>query len=140
VGNNITYAYTDRKVINSTGDGFVLGNELSAIRYSNAAPIFKPYKADGTYYNTSTELGDPTIFGDGNANPLALIDATDWTVKRSRIFGNIYAVATIFDAINIKTNLGGDFTFENEKKFKLKLSEAIYNPTSLQKAGYLAET
>jgi hypothetical protein len=52
-------------------------------------------------------------------------------VKRSRIFGNIYAVATIFDAINIKTNLGGDFTFENEKKFKLKLSEAIYNPTSL---------
>jgi TonB-linked SusC/RagA family outer membrane protein len=132
VGNNITYAYTDRKVINSTGDGFGPGNELSAIRYALiAAPIFKPYKADGTYYNTSTELGDPTIFGDGNANPLALIDATDWTVKRSRIFGNIYAVATIFDAINIKTNLGGDFTFENEKKFKLKLSEAIYNPTSL---------
>jgi len=132
VGNNITYAYTDRKVINSTGDGFGPGNELSAIRYALiAAPIFKPYKADGTYYNTSTELGDPTIFGDGNANPLALIDATDWTVKRSRIFGNIYAVATIFDAINIKTNLGGDFTFENEKKFKLRLSEAIYNPTSL---------
>lgn len=132
VGNNITYAYTDRKIINSTGDGFGPGNELSAIRYALiAAPIFKPYKPDGSYYNVSTELGDPTIFGDGNANPLALIDATDWTVKRSRVFGNVYAELTLFKALKIKTNLGGDFTFENEKKFKEKLSEAIYNPTSL---------
>lgn len=132
VGNNVTFAYTDQKIINSTGDGFGPGNELSAIRYALiAAPVFKPYKEDGSYYNVSTELGDPTIFGDGNANPLALIDATDWTKKRSRIFGNIFAEVSLFDALKIKTNLGGDFIFENEKKFKQRLSEAIYNPTSL---------
>lgn len=132
IGNNISYAYTDRKVINSTGDGFGPGNELSAIRYALiAAPVFRPYKPDGSYYNVSTELGDPVIFGDGNANPLALIDATDWTVKRSRIFGNVFAELTLFKALKLRTNLGGDFTFENEKKFKSKLSEAIYNPTSL---------
>jgi len=132
IGNNISYAYTDRKIINSTGDGFGPGNELSAIRYALiAAPVFNPYKPDGSYYNVSTELGDATLFGDGNANPLALIDATDWTVKRSRIFGNIFAELTLFKALKVRTNLGGDFTFENEKKFKERLSEAIYNPTSL---------
>ncbi|MBK8747667.1 MAG: TonB-dependent receptor [Saprospiraceae bacterium] len=132
VGNNISYAFTDRQVSNSTGDGFGPGNELSGIRYALiASPVFNPYKPDGSYYNVSSELGDPTLFGDGNANPLALIDATNWTVQRSRIFGNIFAELTLFKAVKIRTNLGGDFTFENEKKFKRKLSEAIYNPTSL---------
>ncbi|MBK6478332.1 MAG: hypothetical protein IPF93_08580 [Saprospiraceae bacterium] len=37
------------------------------------------------------ELGDPTLFGDGNANPLVFIDNTDWTIKRYRVFGNVFA-------------------------------------------------
>ena len=100
MGNNISYAFTDRQVSNSTGDGFGPGNELSGIRYALiAAPVFNPYKPDGSYYNVSSELGDPTLFGDGNANPLALIDATNWTIQRSRIFGNIFAELTLFKAL-----------------------------------------
>lgn len=133
IGNNISFNFTDRKVINSSGDGYGPGNELSGIRYTLiAAPIFPVYKPDGTYYNVSSELGDPYLFGDGNANPLAFIDATDWTIQRSRIFGNVYAELSFLDSkLHARTSLGGDFLFENEKKFKEKLSQAIYSPTSL---------
>ncbi len=133
VGNNISFAFTDRKVINSSGDGYGPGNELSGIRYTLiAAPLFPIYQPNGSYYNVSSLLGDPTLFGDGNANPLAFIDATDWTIQRSRVFGNIYAQINLWkDRIHARTSLGGDFTFENEKRFKERLSQAIYSPTSL---------
>ena len=132
IGNNISFAYTNRKVINSSGDGYGAGNELSGIRYALiAAPVFRIRHDDGSYINTSTEFGDPILYGDGNANPLAIIDATDWTIKRHRIFGNVFAELTILEGLKIRTNLGGDFSFENEKKFKLELSPSIYHPTSL---------
>ncbi len=131
-GNNLSFAYTDRRVINSSGDGFGPGNEPSGIRYALiAAPVFKPYYADGSYVKVSSDLGDPLLYGDGNANPLAIIDATDWTIKRYRIFGSVFAEATIFKGLKVRTTLGGDFLFENEKRFKERLSAAIYNPTSL---------
>ena len=132
IGNNLSFSYTNRKVINSSGDGYGPGNEPSGIRYTLiAAPIFPIRHADGTYVNVSTELGDPILFGDGNANPLAFIDATDWTIKRTRVFGNVFAELTLLKGLKIRTNLGGDFQFENEKKFKLELSPSIYHPTSL---------
>jgi TonB-linked SusC/RagA family outer membrane protein len=132
VGNNISIAYTERTGINSSGDGFGPGNQLNGVRYALiAAPVFPIRHADGTYVNTSTELGNPTLFGDGNANPLALIDATDWTTKRYRIFGNVYAELSLFDGLKLRTTLGGDLLFENQKIFKLRLSPAIYSPTSL---------
>lgn len=132
VGNNFSFSYTDRNVINSSGDGFGGGNELSGIRYTLiAAPVFGIYRADGSYINTSTELGDPLLYGDGNANPLAFIDATDWTIKRHRIFGSVFAELTILEGLKARTSLGGDFLFENEKLFKKRLSAAIYDPSSL---------
>ncbi len=132
IGNNLSFSFTDRKVINSSGDGYGPGNELSGIRYALiASPLFRVYNADGSYVNTSQSLGDPTLYGDGNANPLALIDATDWTLQRSRIFGNVFAELNIFKGLNLRTTLGGDLLFENEKLFKVRLSPAIYDPTSL---------
>lgn len=132
IGNNISFSYTDRNVINSSGDGFGGGNELSGIRYTLiAAPVFGIRHADGSYINTSTELGDPLLYGDGNANPLAFIDATDWTIKRHRIFGSVFAELTIIEGLKARTSLGGDFLFENEKLFKKRLSAAIYDPSSL---------
>lgn len=133
IGNNLSFAFTDRKVVNSSGDGFGPGNELSGIRYTLiAAPVFPAYKPDGAYYNTTSELGDPTLFGDGNANPLAFVDATDWTIQRSRIFGNIFAeVSLLGKKLKARTSLGGDLLFENEKRFKRRLSPAIYTPSSL---------
>ena len=105
VGNNITYAYTDRKVINSTGDGFRGCNELSAIRYALiAAPILNLIKADGTYYNTSTELGDPTIFGDGNA--ILWHWLTLYRLDSEAIGFWKYLCCSHFDAINIKDQSG----------------------------------
>lgn len=132
VGNNISFSLTDRKVIGSSGDGAGPGNELSGIRYALiAAPIFPIRRTDGEYYKTSAELGEPTLFGDGNANPLAFIDATDWTIKKYRFFGNVFAELTILEGLKIRTNLGGDFLFQDEKLFKERLSPAIYDPTSL---------
>lgn len=132
IGSNIAFSYTDRKVINSSGDGFGPGNEPSGIRYTLiAAPVFGIRNPDGSYINTSTSLGDPLLYGDGNANPLAFIDATDWRIKRYRIFGNVFAELTLFEGLKLRTNVGGDFLFENEKRFKERLSAAIYSPTSL---------
>ncbi len=132
IGSNIAFAYTNRNVVNSSGDGFGPGNEPSGIRYTLiAAPVFGIRHEDGSYINTSTELGDPLLYGDGNANPLAFIDATNWTVGRYRIFGNVFAELTLMDGLKLRTNVGGDFLFENEKRFKERLSAAIYSPTSL---------
>ena len=134
-GNNLSFAYTDRKVINSSGDGFGPGNEPSGIRYALiAAPVFRIRNADGSYVNVSSELGDPTLYGDGNANPLAIVDATDWTIKRYRIFGSVFAELSILQGLKLRTTLGGDLLFENEKRFKERLSAAIYSPTSLTEA------
>lgn len=132
IGNNFSFSVTNRDVINSSGDGFGPGNELSGIRYALiAAPVVPVRKADGTYLNVTSELGDPTLFGDGNPNPLAFVDATDWTIDRHRIFGNVYAELTLIKDLNLRTTLGGDLLFENGKLFKKRLSQAIYDPSSL---------
>ncbi len=132
VGNNLSFAFSDRRVIGSSGDGYGPGNELSGIRYALiAAPVFSIRHADGSYVKVSSELGDPTLYGDGNANPLAFIDATDWTVKRYRFFGNVFAELKLLEGLNLRTNLGGDFLFVNDKLFKERLSASIYDPSAL---------
>ena len=141
VGNNISFSYTDRDVINSSGDGAGPGNELSGIRYTLiAAPVFPIYDQNGDYINTSSSLGDPTLYGDGNANPLAFIDATDWTVQRYRFFGNVFAEYKILDHLTFRTNLGADILFQDETIFKERLSAAIYDPTSLNRGNVTDRT
>ena len=135
LGNNLSFSVSDRKLIGSSGDGGGPGNELSGIRYALiAAPVFPVSRADGTYYKTSSELGDPTLYGDGNANPLAFNEATDWNIKRYRVFGNVFAELQPLKNLHFRTNLGGDFLFTNEKLFKERLSPAIYSPTSLNES------
>ncbi len=132
IGNNLSFSVTDRKVINSSGDGFGPGNELSGIRYTMImSPLVPVRYPDGSYVKVTSELDDPMLFGDGNANPLAFVDATDWTIKRYRIFGNVYAELTLIDGLKLRTTLGGDLLFENGKLFKERLSQAVYDPSSL---------
>ncbi|MCC7246053.1 MAG: SusC/RagA family TonB-linked outer membrane protein, partial [Saprospiraceae bacterium] len=141
LGNNLSFSHTDRKVIGGSGDGYGPGNELSGIRYALiAAPLFRSQKPDGSYYNVSSELGDPTLYGDGNANPVVFIDNTDWNIKRYRVFGDVYAELKIWDWLKLRTSLGGDFQFEREKLFKKRLSESIYNPTSLNEGRVFNQT
>ncbi len=141
LGNNLSFSHTDRKVIGGSGDGYGPGNELSGIRYALiAAPLFRSQKPDGSYYNVSSELGDPTLYGDGNANPVVFIDNTDWNIKRYRVFGDVYAELKIWDWLKLRTSLGGDFQFEREKLFKKRLSESIYNPTSLNEGRIFNQT
>jgi TonB-linked SusC/RagA family outer membrane protein len=141
LGNNFSFSQTNRKVVGSSGDGFGAGNELSGIRYALiAAPVFSPTHRDGSVVNVSSELGDPTLFGDGNANPLVFIDNTDWTIKRYRIFGNVFAEVFPVKSLRLRTSLGGDFLFENEKRFKIRLSDAVYNPTSLNESRVFNQT
>lgn len=141
VGNNFMFSHTNRKVINGSGDGYGPGNEPSGIRYTLiAAPVFPARKPDGSYYNVSSELGDPTLFGDGNANPLVFVENTDWTIKRYRMFGNVYAELSILDGLKLRSTLGGDFQFQNEKLFKKRLSAAIYDPTSLNEGRVFDQT
>lgn len=141
IGNNLSFGHTERKVIGSSGDGFGAGNELSAIRYALiAAPVFSGKDANGRDIKVTSELGDPTLYGDGNANPLVLINNTDWRINRSRIFGNVFAEITPIKDLKLRTTLGGDFTFEREKLFKERLSAAIYEPTSLNEGRVFNQT
>jgi TonB-linked SusC/RagA family outer membrane protein len=141
VGNNLVFSHTDRQVINGSGDGFGAGNELSGIRYALiAAPVFPIRYPDGSYVNVSAELGDPTLFGDGNANPLVFVENTDWTQKRYRMFGNVFAELTLLEGLKLRSTLGGDFQFQREKLFKKRLSQAIYDPTSLNEGRVFDQT
>jgi TonB-dependent starch-binding outer membrane protein SusC len=141
VGNSFSFSHTNRKVIGSSGDGFGPGNELSGIRYALiTAPLFPERYRDGTPINVTSELGEPTLFGDGNPNPLVFIDNTDWHIKRYRIFGNVYAEIAPFDGLKLRSSLGSDFLFEKETLFKKRLSEAIYSPTSLNEGRVFNQT
>ncbi|MBK7373748.1 MAG: TonB-dependent receptor [Saprospiraceae bacterium] len=141
VGNNFSFSHTDQKLVGSSGDGTGAGNELSGIRYALiAAPVFSGQYKDGSPVKVTSELGDPTLFGDGNANPLVFIDNTDWTIKRYRVFGNVFAEINPLTGLKLRTSLGGDFLFENEKLFKERLSDAIYNPTSLNENRVFNQT
>ncbi|MBK6621956.1 MAG: TonB-dependent receptor [Saprospirales bacterium] len=141
VGNNLSFSHTDRQLIGASGDGFGPGNELSGIRYALiAAPLFPSQYPDGSYVNVSSELGDPLLYGDGNPNPLVFIENTDWTIKRYRVFGNVYAELAPFEGLKLRSTLGGDFFFEREKLFKERLSAAIYDPTSLNEGRVFNQT
>lgn len=132
IGNSFSFSHTDRKVINGSGDGFGQGNELSGIRYTLiAAPVFPVRYPDGRFVNASNELGDPVLYGDGNANPLVFVRNTEWRIQRYRVFGNVYAELTPLEGLRIRSTLGGDLLFQKEKLFKERLSGAIYEPTSL---------
>jgi TonB-dependent starch-binding outer membrane protein SusC len=136
LGNNLSISYTDRDIIGSSGDGAGPGNELSGIRYALiAAPVFPIRDDNGKLIPTSSLLGDPTLFGDGNANPVAFIEATNWNIQRYRLFGNVFAEYNILDNLLLRTNLGADLLFQNETIFKERLSVAIYDPTSLSRGN-----
>ena len=141
LGNNLSFSHTDRKVIGASGDGFGPGNELSGIRYALiAAPVFSGQYADGSYINVTSELGEPTLFGDGNANPTVFINNTDWHIRRYRMFGNVFAELTVLEGLKLRTTLGGDFQFERETLFKERLSAAVYDPTSLNEGRVFNQT
>ena len=136
LGNNLSLSYTDRDVIGASGDGAGPGNELSGIRYALiAAPVFPVRDDNGNIIPTSSLLGDPTLYGDGNANPVAFINATNWNIQRYRFFGNVFAEYNILDNLKFRTNLGADLLFQNETIFKERLSVAIYDPTSLSRGN-----
>ncbi|MFM2394456.1 MAG: hypothetical protein RLZZ546_2438 [Bacteroidota bacterium] len=141
VGTNFSFSNTDRKVINGSGDGFGPGNELSGIRYALiTSPVFSGVNKDGSPINVTSLLGDPTLYGDGNANPEVFIKNTDWTINRSRIFGNVFVELTPIKKLKLKTSLGGDLLFEKNKLFKERLSAAIYSPTSLNEGRVFNQT
>lgn len=141
LGNNLSFSHTDRQVIGASGDGYGPGNELSGIRYALiAAPVFPGKYPDGSYINVTSELGDPNLFGDGNANPIVFIENTDWHIRRYRMFGNVFAELKLFEGLKVRTTLGGDFQFEREKLFKKRLSAAIYDPTSLNEGRVFNQT
>jgi len=141
VGNSLAFAHTDRQVINGSGDGFGPGNELSGIRYALiTSPVFPVRYADGSYVKVTSDLGDPVLFGDGNPNPLAFVENTDWNIKRYRVFGSVYAEITPFDGLKLRSTLGGDFLFDREKLFKERLSPAVYDPTSLNEGRVFDQT
>jgi TonB-dependent starch-binding outer membrane protein SusC len=132
IGNNFAFSYTNRRVIGSSGDGAGPGNELSGIRYALiAAPVFPMRDRNNEFHPTSALLGDPILYGDGNANPVVFIRNTDWTIERYRLFGNVFAEINPLKGLTARTSLGGDLLFGRERIFKERLSAAIYDPTSL---------
>ncbi|MGB3080248.1 MAG: TonB-dependent receptor [Saprospiraceae bacterium] len=138
VGNNISLSFADRDVIGSSGDGAGPGNQLSGIRYALiAAPVFPSKDKNGNWNNTSALLGDPMLYGDGNANPIVFINSTHWNIKRYRIFGNVFAEYNFLKNLKFRTNLGMDLLMQSETIFKERLSAAIYDPTSLSRGNVI---
>ena len=136
VGNNISLSYADRDVIGSSGDGAGPGNELSGIRYALiAAPVFSPKDKNGNWNKTSALLGDPILFGDGNANPIVFINSTHWNIQRYRVFGNVFLEYSFLKNLHFRTNVGMDLLTQSETIFKERLSAAIYDPTSLTRGN-----
>lgn len=138
MGNNISLSFADRDVIGSSGDGAGPGNQLSGIRYALiAAPVFPSKDKNGNWNNTSALLGDPMLYGDGNANPIVFINSTHWNIKRYRIFGNVFAEYNFLKNLKFRTNLGMDLLMQSETIFKERLSAAIYDPTSLSRGNVI---
>jgi TonB-linked SusC/RagA family outer membrane protein len=80
----------------SSGRGGVI---MSAL---NTPPFLNIYKNDGSGQY------DPNPFQPSWENPIAYMFGAEQEAIDSRVFGNIYAEATIFNGFSIKTNLGSD--------------------------------
>ena len=121
IGTNVNFSYTKQDLVGSSGDGYG-GNGGSAVRYALfRTPPVPVYEADGSYsdlpmFEGYTRAQLNTWFGDGY-NPVGLLEKYDWTLQTYRMFGNVFADFTILKDLKLKTDLGVDVTFADEKRF-----------------------
>ena len=82
------------------------------IRATPALPVFDPTNRFGGFGTV-----DQLEYGYQGGNPLASELRTNELRKEYRVGGNVYLEVKIIEGLNFRANLGGNFRFQNEKKF-----------------------
>ncbi|MCF8226547.1 MAG: TonB-dependent receptor [Bacteroidales bacterium] len=109
------------------GENFELGNNFTFAPHSQqnapnvtysvyrAQPVLEPYYDDGSY---------AVVYNVGN--PLADLENSNNFNKGLRGVGNIYAQATLLDAITLKSSFGIDASYNKRESFTPAFT--VYNP------------
>jgi TonB-linked SusC/RagA family outer membrane protein len=133
---NISSATTD--LVGSSGDGFG-GNGGSVLRYAYfrtpAIPIFSSAAGDYTDLPSDNYNGNSLyngLLGDGY-NPVGMLAYNNNKKIADRIFGKFFAVIKPFEGFTFTSNLGIDYTNQNQRRFDRNwgTSGRINNPNRL---------
>ncbi|UOB16743.1 SusC/RagA family TonB-linked outer membrane protein [Abyssalbus ytuae] len=112
VGANLTASRTNEELILS---GNSRGIVSLALRNNPAIAVYNP---DGSYAGPTT----PTEISLAVPNPIAEIENTSNNLRRSRLFGNLYAEFKLFDGLTYRTEFGGDFGYNKNDRFQKSYS------------------
>jgi TonB-linked SusC/RagA family outer membrane protein len=104
-GNNFALSRTSERItLNDSNDGVI----ASTLMQSPDVPL---KFADGTW-------GGPTISEFGVRNPVAMALDRDLNLARTRVFGNLYGEAKFLNHFTFRSEVGGDFQFNNNYAFQ----------------------
>ncbi|HTH56675.1 MAG TPA: TonB-dependent receptor [Cyclobacteriaceae bacterium] len=124
---NVSDATTD--LIGSSGDG-AGGNGGSVVRYAYfRSPAIPIYDSTGNFVDKPDRYD---LFGDGY-NPVGMLAYNQNKKITDRLFGKFYVVLKPIEGLTITSNLGVDFTSQNQRRFDRNWGTAnrINNPNRL---------
>lgn len=111
LGMNFSVSRTDERItLNDLREGIVYLSLLSA-------PETPVYNADGSFAGPPDPSTTPSAV-DGFENPVAKALSIRNTLQRNNIFGNIYAEILFTKDLSFRTEVGGDFNFNDNIVFK----------------------
>ncbi|TRX60150.1 TonB-dependent receptor [Fulvivirga sp. M361] len=104
VGESLFLNYSDRDPMNSSSRDW--------IRATPALPVFNPDNRFGGFGTV-----DRLEYQYEGGNPLASELRTEESNKNYRVGGNVYLDIEIIDGLSVRTNLGANFSFKNDRTF-----------------------
>ncbi|NLP57736.1 TonB-dependent receptor [Lutibacter sp. B1] len=106
VGTSVTLSRTKENItLNGRRNGIVSLGLLQA-------PDVAVYNADGTFAYPSNDNNQ------GAPNPIAIALSNTNNLTRDRILGNVYAELKVTDNLTYRTEIGGDFGYNTNKRFQ----------------------
>jgi len=127
VNMNLSDAATD--LVGSSGDG-AGGNGGSVVRYAYfRSPAIPIYDSTGNFVDKPDRYD---LFGDGY-NPVGMLAYNQNKRITDRLFGKFYVILKPIEGLTITSNLGVDFTSQNQRRFDRNwgTSNRINNPNRL---------
>ena len=111
-GENLTYTHSNQSGI---GTGNIYGNSIRGLL--NTSPLFPVHNPDGTYgLSKNPEEINPVANLDSNNNNKTIYD---------RIFGNVYAEATIIKGLKFRSDFGIDLSYNSTNTYQPQDSLSI---------------
>ena len=98
-----------------SGESSVIGNNTGVIYYALlAAPDQAIYNADGSFAGPQEDASGTRL---GGVNPIQQARSISNNVTRNNINGSIYAEIKPYKDLTLRSELGGDFNFNNAQTF-----------------------